>query len=1515
MREAERARDARDRAASSASTARRRRRSREAAAAVGVAVALLCVSSRAPTAGAAEAIWGLETVYDGVGYDPDNPTLVCGPSTEGSSFRATGCATPLTDRDSYGAAGDPGFSFASYAYKGKSYGPPYNDVQDVAACSYSLTYAKAAAAGLEDCFYAPDTGGVRTTEAQKLPTNLGFATLGYRLSASEWRDKLPDYVRQRYELPPLRLGFEEGTFWPNWKLLSKGLPNFAVKKTCFLEAHSGEYQLCSAYPMDRSESIHGVLRVQSISFALGRGVLMFEANGGDKDVPDITQDPYDIASHGKGVLGVALTRISDGYRVLTKAVRSRRFWDTYKWTAEELQPYYGEVFRLEILDYRSGPFGWIAVDSFVIPRAPVIITKVEPAFGSRKGGTRITITGQNFGSSVDDKTVFIGDQECTDLIMSYSRCTSANTVCAGAMSCTTPPARPGEGVNVRVSVVIGDPAVVRSASADDRGPDGKFQAAFCGAESTEHPFSECEILQTDSTSTVRKRGFTYSDAPEVKSSAPTIATQDSLYKYTIEAVDEDNDALTYTAVTLPSFLRFDPTTRQLMGTPYEADVQCRSNKWHPASERCANNATYTVEFEISDGQNVVPYKFEITVSPNTTALLVDKSFHWENAVQIFEKYKQVVTLGAVTAASDAIRNRNVSSPTEITDFHYRNPTNSEDKKRREQLVDIANDPTIDEVEVDAAIQFLRTSGTASENLDLIETLNAQVEVQKRNQISSGASAPALQGISWRGWLNYFKKLGDALGKNCAVFTNIAGLAVPPAATHMLSREKLIVIKVLTPCNTTALSVDRFVPACDLVGISQEHEIWMSFSDDGTTLEDVIISPGDFEHSDLVQSSTYTQDIPGFLTQTIRRIVAQSARLQEIMILGEKVPIWFDKTTSMLTVGLNVKSSPVSVVMQLPTSYPYPEPGKYGLPNVNVISCDHISHDYENALKNFSSLMTDETKGGSLLHRVQALNKSVIFHAEKCKNNCNQKGTCNTTSLPPTCECYGEYTGDDCSQVQCPGATDPNKGACSKQGACDAAQICVHNPETGETDCAGGTGKCACYYPFFGADCSLRQCPKSYIVYEGNSTNKISSEQIQTIKNRYEAMGLRVRDVKVSETNGDEAPSWAIKGDEYSEANKVGAVYVEFSSSEDAEKARAQESFYINSVPSRGVAIKANAFQQEYRAFIKREQQLLELFGKSNAECNAAGACAFETGKCFCANSTVGGSRGYYGAGCEFQHCVNDCAGHGLCDERTGSCLCDTFYVADSTFGCVLHDYGLISTACTDEVLDRSVHETNGTRMEPLHASCLFGTKLGSSVTAATTKFVQSITGEVALDSSGYTSEKNSKIYFYQDEPCNATQPQRTQLCDATKTAYDEIRRGIGMIPPASLTFDLRAMRAENIIFSSFRTQVGIVRQYPAAENNGGCGDCSAANPLCGAVFKITVDDVEEFNSLVNDRYPDASPRGPGGYLEIDVSTANKLTLSTEKYKPPYWRPADSSEPKDEEAVWCDGSAWGDAEFH
>ena len=157
----------------------------------------------------------------------------------------------------------------------------------------------------------------------------------------------------------------------------------------------------------------------------------------------------------------------------------------------------------------------------------------------------------------------------------------------------------------------------------------------------------------------------------------------------------------------------------------------------------------------------------------------------------------------------------------------------------------------------------------------------------------------------------------------------------------------------------------------------------------------------------------------FLTATIRRLVAQSAKLQEIVSLSKKAPVWYNRITSMLTVDLYVMSTPITVAMQLPTSYPYPETGKYGLPNITVISCEHISYEYEDALKKFSGVMTEETKGGSLLERVEKLNVTVAEYALKCPNLCNDKGRCQKEQIPPVCQCDDGYEGEDCSTVQCP----------------------------------------------------------------------------------------------------------------------------------------------------------------------------------------------------------------------------------------------------------------------------------------------------------------------------------------------------------------------------------------------------------------------------------------------------------------------------------------------------------------
>ncbi|WP_264915043.1 beta strand repeat-containing protein, partial [Shewanella xiamenensis] len=63
------------------------------------------------------------------------------------------------------------------------------------------------------------------------------------------------------------------------------------------------------------------------------------------------------------------------------------------------------------------------------------------------------------------------------------------------------------------------------------------------------------------------------DAPTISSTAVTSATQDAAYSYTLVASDSDvGDTVTLSAVTLPSWLSFNPATGVLSGTPTNANV-------------------------------------------------------------------------------------------------------------------------------------------------------------------------------------------------------------------------------------------------------------------------------------------------------------------------------------------------------------------------------------------------------------------------------------------------------------------------------------------------------------------------------------------------------------------------------------------------------------------------------------------------------------------------------------------------------------------------------------------------------------------------------------------------------------------------------------------------------------------------------------------------------------------------------------------------------------------------------
>ena len=198
----------------------------------------------------------------------------------------------------------------------------------------------------------------------------------------------------------------------------------------------------------------------------------------------------------------------------------------------------------------------------------------------------------------------------------------------------------GRGAGVTVSVVIGDYDRILQ-----QGPFGGHQAGHCGDQSVEYPFSPCMLGEASLEAGVPKRGFTYLDAPYWISTPVTLAQEDSQYRYTAAAADDDvGDELVYAAEILPSFMRFDPATQVISGTPLRGDVNCRSDQWHPAIDRCREGGFHRVRLSVSDYTFVVYQDFVVHVLPNVSPLLAaDRSFHWptQNEITIMRNAAQL----------------------------------------------------------------------------------------------------------------------------------------------------------------------------------------------------------------------------------------------------------------------------------------------------------------------------------------------------------------------------------------------------------------------------------------------------------------------------------------------------------------------------------------------------------------------------------------------------------------------------------------------------------------------------------------------------------------------------------------------------------------------------------------------------------------------------------------------------------------------------------------------------------
>ena len=422
--------------------------------------------------------------------------------------------------------------------------------------------------------------------------------------------------------------------------------------------------------------------------------------------------------------------------------------------------------------------------------------------------------------------------------------------------------------------------------------------------------------------------------------------------------------------------------------------------------------------------------------------------------------------------------------------------------------------------------------------------------------------------------------------------NAPGPANPLAGRRLDDLE--MVITVPTICWQAQGDQPDYHPrmvSCSFPGYHEIHKIYLRIEQGGLRFIEGLVEPADFPNVDLISSALDSQDLLGLVDSVSRRAAAYAKRWEELVDLPERYEPRWQPHSSILTIITNVGHN-LTVTLDIPHEWPWPADGELKPSAIRVLASDGIPYHRDEAIDSISAeLAADAARAGGnnqggLASILEGLENKLRVYASRCRNDCEGNGFCDTSVFPPECRCYAGYTNDDCSHVAAPTTAPAAARACETD--------LRDGPRDREIDCMGGTGKCSCVDPFFGADCSLRPCAKRYLVRE----NVDVSLGEAYFKSLYEAMGWEVSEVRLSATNGDPPPPGSIAGDRFSvAASAKGVAYIVFVNSEDAMAARSVDPFYRDSIPSRGIAELARDFPEELRAQDARERHLLSLFGE------------------------------------------------------------------------------------------------------------------------------------------------------------------------------------------------------------------------------------------------------------------------------------------------------------------------------
>ena len=119
------------------------------------------------------------------------------------------------------------------------------------------------------------------------------------------------------------------------------------------------------------------------------------------------------------------------------------------------------------------------------------------------------------------------------------------------------------------------------------------------------------IEATDIRATQATQAFTITvtgnEPPQITSSVPLLAYPDVLYRFNLQAVDPDGDALVFQLVTAPTGMVLDEPAGQINWTPDAAQLGA-----HP------------VQITASDGQFTTTISYTLTVVEQNTAPFIDR---------------------------------------------------------------------------------------------------------------------------------------------------------------------------------------------------------------------------------------------------------------------------------------------------------------------------------------------------------------------------------------------------------------------------------------------------------------------------------------------------------------------------------------------------------------------------------------------------------------------------------------------------------------------------------------------------------------------------------------------------------------------------------------------------------------------------------------------------------------------------------------------------------------------------